>query len=242
MTFIVGLAVTEVHVVLPIALVLYHGLKKEKVPVLRLIPFITLSAVLLLVRFVIYPPTTVSLYQLSFLGIASTVKFYTVQALGFPMLLMSMPLYLFIPTVVSGLYFFTFLGRGLLSIVKNIRHQPWWFFFFGSIGIIYTIPFLLLPNHIAPHYLSFTLVGISVVFAYLLEQATRNFPPFVLLSILGFFVLFQFVNVRWTYQTHWLFARARLSQKLVEEKNLVHPIGSEEYFSLGANEAAVVFK
>ena len=211
---------------------------------MQLSPFIILSSAVLVVRFVLFPAAnTTGLYQISLMGIVSTTKFYFMQALGFPMLLTSMPPYLFIPTLVAGLFLIIVLTSGLLMILKQIHKQPWWIYVFASISIVYTIPFLLLPNHIAPHYLSFAFIGIAVVFAYCIEQATNQFKTaYVPFIILGVFLLLQYMNVSWTYQTHWLFTRANLAKTLVEKKDLVHPVGSEEFFSLGANEAASVFK
>lgn len=59
--------------------------------------------------------------------------------------------------------------------------------------------------------------------------------------LIGSFLVQQLIGARWTYATHWVFSRARLAQELVEKNELVAPIGSEEYFALGANAAAEVF-
>ena len=56
------------------------------------------------------------------------------------------------------------------------------------------------------------------------------------------FLLIQGIGIFWTYNTHWIFQRAILAKTLVEKKSYFHEVGSEEYFSLGANTAAEVYK
>jgi hypothetical protein len=36
--------------------------------------------------------------------------------------------------------------------------------------------------------------------------------------------------------------RAKLAEELIKERKLDHPVGSEEYFALGANKAVEVYK
>ena len=49
------------------------------------------------------------------------------------------------------------------------------------------------------------------------------------------FVALQYIGSRLTYDTHWIFKRAEVARNLIRERNISHPVGSEEYFALGAN-------
>lgn len=112
---------------------------------------------------------------------------------------------------------------------------------FLTVWFAMLVPFLFLTNHVSPHYLSFAWVGGAAVTAIGFEEMGKGHFKIYFLGILAFLLL-QFVGSRWTYQTHWIFQRAEMAKRLVGENYLLHPVGSEEYFSLGAGAAAEVFK
>ena len=244
LVFIAGLLTTELQIILPVGLLAYHFFRREKIKIFPLTIFILVSGCFFYIRFVAFQiDTQTNLYQLGISNTIATTKFYILQLLGFPMLVTHMPIYFLIPTVLSGFSFLMILGIGFLQFFKTIQNHPWWIYFFGFIGFLYVTPFLFLPNHIAPHYLSFALIGISVILAYLIELATNHFfARFKTVFVLYSFFILQYFNILWTYQTHWIFRRAHSAQILVEKQQLDFPVGSEEYFSLGANAASFVFK
>ena len=201
----------------------------------------------MLVRFWLFPsqvPT--SLYHTAFLSeFLTTFKFYMFRLVGIPLFINSMPFGM----KVAAIIFTVFLCGAMVTgafLSKNLSLQEkksaW---FFGSFGIVGLLPFLFFPFHVAPHYLSFALLGSAPIFAILLiqsrERIKQRLKSYYLIVIVACFIVLQIIGSAWTYQTHWIFKRAILAKKLVGERNLTHLVGSEEYFALGADAAIKVF-
>ena len=101
-------------------------------------------------------------------------------------------------------------------------------------------PFLLLPEHVAPYYASFAYIGVVGICAYGLESVMKvagKHSLYIGVIFLSMYLGVQTLSINWTHQTHWLFARARKAKELIAQKNLTHPVASEEYYALGADAA-----
>ncbi|KKP59958.1 MAG: Tetratricopeptide TPR_1 repeat-containing protein [Candidatus Gottesmanbacteria bacterium GW2011_GWA1_34_13] len=235
--FIFGLLSWEIIVIVPIILILFTILIEKQKKFLRITPFICLSVLLVIVRLVIFKTEVkTNLYSIQFSWeIISLFKFYLLRLVGLPMLITEMPnVEKIITLLLSGFFTIITIYGFYLSYIK--RHlQKRIVLFLLLLMIIGIGPFLFLPNHIAPHYLSVALIGYAILSAYGIYEVILNIKHKKIIStiIILIFVINQYIGIDWTYKTHWIFQRAVLAKKLIENNQLIQKIGTEEYFSLG---------
>jgi hypothetical protein len=243
--FIFGLLSWEILVMVPIILILFTYLIEKQKKFLRIIPFVCLGVILIVVRLVIFKTgVKTDLYSIQFSwDIINLFKFYLLRLVGLPMLIVTMPtVEKIITLLLSGLFTIIIIYGFYLSYIKRHLKKKEMLFFL-IIMIIGIGPFLFLPNHIAPHYLSIALLGYAVLSAYGIYEVIANIKQkkVITMVIILLFVINQYIGIEWTYKTHWIFQRAILSKKLVENKQLIQKVGSEEYFSLGGEYASRAF-
>ncbi len=247
--FGLGLLSSEIVVSTIIPLIYWEVAHKKSCNLKALLqtlgPYVFFIGVLVVVRKILFPVSFVDAYQLVFSsGIISLFRFYLIRTIGLPMLIKNSGAETnTIITLLLGLLFtigivVCILQRGIKKIfyLEQIHVEP---------AIILSLcmylssllPFLFLPNHYSPHYLTFAMVGVSLFFSVLLS----SYPRIIQFALVACFVSLQFLSVQITYNTHWIVSRAHLAQKLVSERRFLHPVGSEEYFALGANRAAEFF-
>ncbi|RJR30264.1 hypothetical protein C4564_00750 [Candidatus Microgenomates bacterium] len=242
--FLLGLLTTEVFVVALPMLYLYERLLQQKTSKLIWV-FCTLVTILLFsLRFILFPTQqSTDLYAIS-LGnnLFASLKFYLFRMIGVPLGFTSLPeaqksmVVMFILIIVIMF----FLGSKRIWNQSTQRPRLKFFLLWNLVGLF---PFLILPNHQAPHYASFALLGLAGLFSMVMSPNINHFRPkltFAIIVVLLF--VSNLLGVQRTYATHWIFSRARLAEKLVESNHLVHWVGSEEYFSLGADAAYEYFK
>lgn len=97
--------------------------------------------------------------------------------------------------------------------------------------------FLVLPFHYSPHYLTFAFIGAALFIGATITASSKIIQG---IFIVSYFVL-QLITIKLTFDTHWIIKRAYMAKRLVEERSLIHPVYSEEYFSLGAGMAFELF-
>ena len=243
--FIIGVIcvmTNEVGLLMPFYLlpIIYFYPSRKQIKNWQLvIPYILVSALIVFLRKVVFPTSIVTkLYQADIsANTVSTVKFYALRLLGVPLLYNDMP---------ARLQIFILLLVGLLTGVLAWNLVKTWnqekrtlllLVYFSGLGLL---PFMILPNHLAPHYLSFSLAGFSVILATSMQRVL-NIHKWIYFVSIGIFLLLQLLGSQWTYSTHWLFTRAELAKKLIFEGNLDHQVGTEEYYALGANAANNIF-
>ncbi|MCM8787409.1 MAG: hypothetical protein NC935_05070 [Candidatus Omnitrophica bacterium] len=203
----------------------------------KLVPFLIAVLAVIFVRNVLFPVRYVEAYSIIInpLNMFSLFKFYLYRTVGIPMLIKSMPnnLFKFIILLLSAIVI-------LIPIISLFHKKTNSKLLLLSLAIYISFLsiFLFLPFHYSPHYLTFSLIGVSLFLGLIISSSAR---PIQAIFIISYFIL-QAVTVKLTYDTHWVVKRARLAKKLVQEGNLVHPVGSEKYISLGAGKAAEVFK
>ncbi len=139
------------------------------------------------------------------------------------------------------IYFSGFIFILVLSFVKTkqLLHKLIVPFF---IFTVFLLPFLLLPNHQAPYYVSFSLIGFSMILGCLLSNllSTKLNSILFYLSVI-FYLSIQSISIYYTYTTHWIIRRAVVSEYLVKNGIYYAPIGTEEYYALGANMAEKLY-
>lgn len=244
--YILGLLTSEV-VIIYFFLLVVDSFSNKALKKSTLLMFSIPIIVIIFARFLFFPTTQKSqLYLFSFSPhFLSNLKFYIIRLVGIPMLVDEMPHLLKNFTFTMGVIILLALLMGLIRLCKYrmpIKILVYW----SGVAFMGMIPFLLMPNHIAPHYLSFSLIGFVIVIAWLIFHGSLFFPVYIqkiyLGIIIGTFILLQIISINWTLQTHEIFRRAELSRRLIAEKTYDHKIGSEEYFSLGAGSAEEIFK
>lgn len=245
--YILGLLSNEIILISPIIILSHQIINKRKINLTQLIPYIIFAIFFILIRYVIYPyDIKIDLYQAEFsIKIFDLFKFYLLRIIGVPLLFDAISFKIKVELLLLISIFYLFILNGVISSLtfkKNVKSN----YFFFSIFISGLIPLVLFPSHISPHYLSFSLIGFAPILAYYFKLSADRIlirgSGYIITLFLCIFIFIQYIGIQWTYQTHWIFRRAELAKKLVENGNLIHQVGSEEYFSLGANEAQNVFK
>jgi len=242
-TFIIGLLSSELLFIFPLVIISYQLITYKHLKLKPLVPLFLIIGLTFSLRFIFFPTQiTTHLYSFQISAqIITTSKFYFLRLLGLPFFTSGLPsvlkfISILLVIILTGI--FVFFLKYLKKEPKSLNYLG----FFITWALLGLLPFLFLTDHTAPHYLSFAYIGVSICLGLLVSI----YPGKKILSLrtagLLTYLIIQVIGARWTYQTHWLFQRARLAQKLVEKKQLIHPIGSEEYFSLGANSAAEVIK
>ncbi len=240
--YLLGLLSSEVLIITPLILLLYFLIYKKNTSIKFVLLFIFSAVLLVLLRFYFFPSQqNTPLYSVTFSShIFETIKFYFLRLIGVPLFINGMDpgLKLF----VSGLSVILFVGT-LIGFVRNRSRVSKQVVLWFGIYLLAIAPFLLLPFHVSPHYLSFALIGAAPLFSYylLLASSIRLKKAYLMIAI-GSFLLLNFAGTQWVYQTHWVFRRADIAKQLILHKNFIYPPGSEEYFSLGANAASKVFE
>lgn len=244
--YILGLLSTEVLVVFPLIIVLWDWFQFNKINWKRISTYLMAAFAVVVLRFLIFPTSQESKYydfSLS-VGTFSVVKFYLLRLVGVPMLFdeLSATNKIIILLLVSSYLIIFAVGTTFVIRHKSILEKCLFWLVFAFISIS---PFVMLASHIAPYYATFSLVGISAIFAILIYYFIKKIPVRFKLTaffiILLLYVKLQIMGINWTHKTHWLYRRAVLAKQLIKSNNMQHPVGSEEYYSLGANKAAEVF-
>lgn len=240
--FILGLLTTEVFIVALPLLLLYMWILERKIK-LKVITFFSAVIVFLIgLRFWGFPTTQhTNLYETSLgVGTFSVVKFYLLRIIGIPLAYPAMPHIMRVIILVSifmlMIAFFFSVKNQLRKFVYDRRS-----IFFLLWFLICLSPFFALPNHLAPHYATFTLLGAASILAISIDDVDKKLfifkKKYFVFMFCVLFVTVHFIGAAWMYQTHWLFRRAKLAQKLVKENDLLHDVGSEEYFASGGDNA-----
>lgn len=209
----------------------------------RILPFILATLFFIYLRLLLIPAEISGQYSFTFNppDIISMLRFYILRFLGLPMLIRGIAftplgkisLSLFLVVVILGVILPLYHIKSKFDKRQFVRNIVFPVFIFLS----FLLPFLFMSSHYSPHYLTFSLIGGSLYFA----TVTADFRKIFLVIFIVSFIILQSISVYITYNTHWLIKRAKLSRQLVEKSQLEHPVGSEEYFSLGANFAQDFF-
>lgn len=247
-SFFLGLLTSEVVLltVVPISILIYYKQKSLGKLMIKLVPYLITTFLLIYFRKIIFPSHISGPY--SFILNTSFIflfKFYLFRLLGIPMLIdildTQTKLIVIIPAlIISMLGLFT-LYKTLYNIKlqkkENREDYVKKIIFLIFVFLSFIFPFLLLPNHYSPHYLTYSLIAISILASFIFSYA----PKLLAASFIICFVFLQFMSISITYGSHWIVKRAQIAERLINQNNFLHPVGSEEYYSLGANQEAAVY-
>ncbi|HCM37647.1 MAG: putative membrane protein [Candidatus Gottesmanbacteria bacterium GW2011_GWB1_43_11] len=246
--YVLGIFTTEVFVVIPLVITLYQIISDRKLRGGILFPYWLVAFGIIWLRYIAFPTQQISsLYNFALtVELAGLARFYLLRLLGVPLFFeaLTWPAKLISGGLVLGFGLSLVLGLWHLKKISASSRPQFYILSLLSFGTL--LPFVLLPQHIAPHYLAFSLVGIAPLFAWCIWQGQQLLPKIYqqifIVVVVAVFLVNQIIGNQWTYQTHWLFSRAKLAKHLVEIHDLEQPVGSEEYYALGANAAAQIYQ
>lgn len=238
--FTSGLLTSEVTILVIFPLIFLENTRQrfKTHNFLKFIPFIFLSLLVVVLRKYIIPSQVGGDYQpqISYASIF-LIKFYTSRTLGFPMLMEIMPPLLKAIVIALATITSLLILKELITKMTKIKEQKNNLYIFLIFSLFFIAPFLALSKHYSPHYLTFSFLGTSGLVGIIFNQSSK----LVKTIFLATFVILQITTIWWTHETHWIVKRAILAEILVKERKLSHPIGSEEYYSLGAGYAREVY-
>ena len=245
--FTLGILSLEVIILTPLILISYQLLVGRRLIIKTIYPYLLIIFVFILVRMILFP-THVNTYQYAVtfdFGI-NVLKFYLLRIIGIPLLF---------PPLSTGIKVIIVAGAGViciggfLGLVFAFKHnyieRRTVVFLLLSCAVL-LLPFLGLPQHVAPYYESFALIFWAVLSSIGIYFFTsffgKKYMQAFLMVFLMIYMILQIIGSQWTYATHWIFRRAVLAEKLIKEKQFSQRIGSEEFFSLGADAIFKVYK
>lgn len=242
--FAFALLSSETSLLLPFILTLFSIFKYRKVDNTTL-AFWLPAAIIIILRWFVFPTSNTSeLYGFELTSrLFSTFQFYILRLLGIPLGFPLLDINQKILHIICA-SLFTFV------IVKAALTKKFYYWSNEKLNFIYVLliiaglaPFLFLSNHVAPYYASIALLGYAPLLANSLVHITRQVKHNFLLVLffLTIFMAQQLSGHIWQYDTHWLYRRAELAKRLIIEAKLEHPVGTEEYFALGANKAKDIY-
>jgi len=242
LVYFAGMLTTEFFIVFMPLYTWNEFIYTGKINKIKSFSFAAVSAFILYLRFVAFPTQFSSdLYKFALANeIFPTLKFYLFRIFGIPLLYDILPLILQLVSFISVILCVGFVLVGIYQSYTSKLTIPKWVWLTGGTSLVSLFPFMLLTSHVAPHYLSFTLITLLPIFSWFISRA-RLINVRVWTIVFMAFLFSNTIGIIWTYQTHWIFRRAKLAEKLVQQQNFIHPVGSEEYVSLGANSAAQDF-
>lgn len=208
----------------------------------KLTPFFAVALTILIGRFLIFPPETIGLpYHFTFATtMVSSFIWYNLRASGLVQSLWLGESLKWIHLVSWTLFWLMTLTLATAGFNNRLNKT-------FTLSLILTVlgefPFLLLPEHRSPHYLSYALIGVGASLSVLFSQRF-NFNKLCSFFTLGliFLIIFSWTGVKIEQKTHWIVKRAAIAKKLVERGIFEVSSVSEEYFSLGANYAKPVYQ
>lgn len=141
--------------------------------------------------------------------------------------------------------FLAFLGVLVISKFNN-QNLNLLLFSFGII-ILGLFPFILIPDHLSPHYMNVSIFGLAILFPWILSQFHIKIKAVIFLL----FVIASIITVDSTRNNNWVIRRSNLAKTYIEKiDNDKAPIGStiffndspisssrEAYFALGTGKA-----
>src|SRR3989338_7891911 len=216
--------------------------RREKLDRLFLTMIGSTSVIFLIIRFALFTSrTTFNVYQLELsTKVLSALKYYLLRIAGFAEVsgdqIVSVVLLSWL-TLIALLLIKTFgkkqnVNQLLLSII---------------IIIIGLFPFILIPQHLSPHYMNISIFGFSMFIGLALKQL----KPIISIVFLIIFLVTSVYNVNLTLNNNWIIKRSNLAKtylkKIEREKLIPRSIlifdnneistSKEAYIALGTGEA-----
>ncbi len=188
----------------------------------RAAKIVAVSAIFLVVKLMLTPKGTFNAYKFELsTPVFSVVKYYTLRTLGFAGVAQDQLLTFF---MLGWLLIILFLS------IRSINKDEDWIhsLFFISISLLGLFPFVLIPNHLSPHYMNIPIFGFSAFVGLALSKTNKSIAVLMLIA----FLLISFFSVKLIEEDNWVTSRANLAYKYIltiERSNL--PNGSTLIFN-----------
>ncbi|OGD86524.1 hypothetical protein A2164_03395 [Candidatus Curtissbacteria bacterium RBG_13_35_7] len=241
--YVLALLTSEAMIVGLAILVCFEVLVKgKKIDKLFLTLIGSISAIFLITRFVfLTSKTTFDAYQIEFsIKTISAVKYYLLRIAGFAEVSGDLTISLIL---LSWLALIVLLLTKTLN-KRKIIHQ---LIFSIAIIVIGLFPFILIPQHLSPHYMNVSIFGFAIVIGLALKQL----GPIISFIFLAIFVGIAIYNIDLTKDNNWVITRSNLAKTYLAKIERDQPVSGstlifndneistsdEAYIALGTGEA-----
>ena len=245
--YVISLLASEAMVVGLAIFTAYEFLfKKEKIDKLFLIITGIISAIFLIIRFVfLTSKVAIDVYQLELSAkVFNAIKYYLLRIAGF--------------AEVSGdrvisIALLGWLALIALLLIKNLKKsQDVNLLIFSVFTIIVGLfPFILIPEHLSPHYMNISIFGFSMF----LGLTLKKLKPIISTFLLIIFLVISIYNINLTMRSNWVVKRSNLANTYLEKIKREKPVSrsilifrdnelstsQEAYISLGTGDAIKFF-
>lgn len=179
--------------------VIYSDFSKNRVLLIKISALTFLAAIF---RFIfLTPQKTFDYFDVGFsLRTFSVIKYYLLRILGFSELSGDLLISLVL-LVIYGV-----LAKRLIDTELDVRKIS----LFCSIIVIGLFPFILLPNHLSPHYMSLSIFGLSLIVASVVKMRSRN--NYLLLVV---FLIISLLNINSLASKHWVIIKSKIAQTYI---------------------------
>lgn len=220
---ILGLFFSEIVLTGPVIYLIYSKIFKHKVDsALFIHTFIVIFYIVY--RFLIGSVPAIGSYSIYFdKKTISNFVWYFFWSFNIPESFIDLISHKFIGNSVNVIKqnFLTFTASASLVIIfffqlkKQINKNGKYIIFGFCLFLIGLSPFLLIPDHVYPNYLSISLLGILLIFAYSLSKAANSFIALILMI----WFLSSFLTLNYTRKTHWITNEQKISKEYVQHIN-----------------------
>ena len=206
----------------PIFIIFDLLFRNRKLNTGRFTKIAAVSLIFLVVKLILTPRDTFNIYKLELSApVLSSLKYYTLRTLGFAGVPEDQMLTFFILVWILIILFL---------FVRSTKKEEDWvhLLFFFSISVLGLFPFILIPNHLSPHYMNISIFGFGAFVGLALSKAKKSITVLMLII----FLLISFFSVELIEKNNWVTARANLAYKyILTIENTDMPSGSTLVFN-----------
>lgn len=183
--------------------------KTRKVSGSHVILFL-LNGFFLLLKFLLSPKGVDQTYQLALsLATLQAIKFYSLRVLGFAETNQDQVL-----SVLLTIWLVVIL---ILVLKQKFAKKSANIIFSGSVLISGLFPFVLIPYHLSPHYMSISIWGFSMITGLAIKKL-----DWATLGVGLIFVILSFFSVAATQNNNWVIKRSKLAKIYLENIELTN--------------------
>jgi len=188
--------------------------KKKKFDKSFLVKIVLISACFLFLKLILFtPPTINENYQFEIsMRAFGAVKYYLLRILGFAEISRD-----FITSLILGGLLLFILKLAVWEIYQDKTIKI--ILFSILITVTGLFPFILIPNHLSPHYMNVSIFGFSMIISFSLRRLKQK----VILLVLSIFTVIFFINITLTSKNNWVIRRSSLAQYYINEIELQNP-------------------
>ncbi len=168
----------------------------------------TLSLLITLLQFFVFKTSSVADYSIDIsMKFFSTIKYYLIATLGFDGGLRTGKFSFLLDTWLVLL--------AMVVLIANVgkKEDRKLLLFFLFVSLVGLFPFVLIPNHLSPHYMSVSLFGLSMIVGF----AFGRIKNYLVILLLGYLFVVNFFVVSHMYQVSWVTQRATLAKTYIEK-------------------------